>query len=243
MSASFRNLSNFLVVFVLITIQSTTVIAQRFMRDSMSAQMEAENRGEMTLANENLAGMSREMFLLQDLNWELAPPNLDELQDRKLAKHIRKYLNAPLQMKLFRKQGKHGLKAMGITERGTKLRAFWRQGARLNRTPADVLQASYDDAVQARLFSVEFEIVLPSLKRGQTELPSVVYEVAVEPGTMNPKAMIPRGSSHVRVVREGASVNAGMCAVGVAKMRAGLVDSSWARGRAIFRKGRAPGVI
>jgi hypothetical protein len=223
--------------------------AQRFLREGFSNQMDSDFRGEMKLEdNEALSGMTREMFLMQDLEWELEPPVIDSANlDSATSRHIHKYLKSPIRLKLSKRKGQYGLRAIGVLENGQKLRGFWRQGAsaqtRLKTT--DFLDAPYDDAVRSRLFMVEFEMQLPPVK-GKKGLPSVVYQVAIEPGSMNPKAMIPRGSSKMLAYPDGHDgsqcVEAGKCNVGVA-MKAGLVDPIWARGRQIFRKGRSPGLI
>jgi hypothetical protein len=222
--------------------------AQRFLREGFSNQMESDFRGEMKLdENEALSGMTREMFLIQDLEWELEPPMIKANLDGKLQRHMRKYLDAPIQLKLLKNKGKYGLRAVGVLPNGQKLRGFWRQGSpsQMQLKASDFLEASYDDAVRSRLFVVDFEIQLPPLGKGKG-LPSVVYQVAVEPGSMNPKAYIPRGSGRILVYPSGheqsSCVDAGTCNVGVS-MRAGLVDPTWARGRPFFRKGRSPGLI
>lgn len=211
--------------------------------------MESDFRAETKLdENDALSGMTREMFLMQDLEWELEPPSVEEDLDGPLQRHIRKYLNSPIQLKLSRKKGKFGLRAMGRMENGQRLRAFWRQGAagQTRLKPSDFLEASYDEAVRSRLFMVEFEVQLPPLGKDK-KMPSVVYQVAVEPGSMNPKAMIPRGSGKLQVYPVGHDagaqcIEAGTCNVGIT-MKAGLVDPNWSRGRAIFRKGRSPGLM
>jgi len=234
-----------------IVLQQHTIHAQRFLREGFSNQMESDFRGEMKLDdNEALSGMTREMFLIQDLDWELEPPVIQERQllDGKLKRHIDKYLNTPIKLKLLKNKGKYGLRAVGILPNGQKLRGFWRQGAggQTQLKSSEFLVASYDDAVRSRLFLVEFEVQLPPLVKGKGGLPSVVYQVAVEPGSLNPKAYIPRGSGKIYVYPSGhehsRSVDAGICNVGVS-MRAGLVDPTWARGRPFFRKGRSPGLI
>ena len=45
------------------------VSGQRFMRDT--GQASAQLRAEMELEGESLGGMSREMYLMKDKNWEL----------------------------------------------------------------------------------------------------------------------------------------------------------------------------
>jgi hypothetical protein len=232
-------------LFVALLLTLTHVQAQRFLREGFSSGMENDMRGEMKLdENEALAGMSREMFLMQDLAWELEPPQLENI-DGKLKKHIQRYLSSPIQLKLLKKRGKFGLRAIGKTGDGLKLRAFWRQGTSPQVKTSDFLSASYDDAVRSRLPMVEFEVVLPPMQKGKA-LPSVVYQVAVEPGTMNPKAMIPRGSGKIRVYplghEKGNLIDAGACNVGMT-MKAGLVDPSWAKGRKYFWQGRSTGLI
>ena len=233
------------VVFLLLLSLSSGVTGQRFLREGFSNQMESDFRSEAALEdNQALSGMTREMFLMQDLEWEVEPPVSLELADRGLKRHVEKYIRHPIHLKLMKRQGKHGLRAVGTTDDGKKLRAFWRQGTVSNRLKAsDLLQASYDDAVQSRLFTVEFEIALPAYKKKQ---PSVVYQVAVEGGGMNPKAMVPRGGGTIKVypAREKgvAPIVAGTAPVGL-RMKPGLIDPSWARGRNILRIGRSAGFI
>jgi len=254
-------------VFAIVAMDVVFVDAQRFLREGFSNQMESDFRGEMKVEDgEAMAGMTREMFLLQDNvdTWELEPPVLDgaenggSLLDGKLRRHIRKYLHSQIQFKLLKKKGRYGMRAIGVLPNGQKLRGFWRQGSGSQQQlkSSDFLTASYDDAVRSRLFVVEFEVQLPPISpRSSKTLPSVVYQVAVEPGTMNPKSMIPRGTGKIRVFPEGHESSepgmtkclddVGSCNVGL-KMRAGLIDPTWARGhRPFFRKGggRSPGLI
>jgi hypothetical protein len=220
--------------------------AQRFLRSS--GQSDTDFRGEMALdTNEALSGMTREMFLMQDVEWELEPPVLEGV-DRKLQRHIQKYLANPVQLKLHKKKGKYGMRAIGKMSDGKKLRAFWRQGsaAAHQLKTSEFLEASYDEAVRSRLFTVEFEILLPPLTKGSNALPSVVYQIPVEPGSMNAKSMVPRGAGKVKVYPvghdAGPAVDAGKGNVGIS-MRAGLVDPGWAKGRAVFRPGRSLGLL
>ena len=222
------------------------VIGQRFLKP-VSGQMDSDFRGEMKLdENEALSGMTREMFLMQDVDWELQPPKLEAQKlDRKLRNHIGKYFSSPMHMKLLKKKGKFGLRAIGQTDNGKKLRAFWRQGVVETKKASDFLTVSYDEAVRSRLFAVEFEVQLPPLKRGSKTLPSVVYQIPLEPGSLNAKSMVPRCTGSVRVYPEGRSVpaiEAGTCNAGIS-MKPGIVDPSWAKGRPIFRKGRSTGLM
>jgi hypothetical protein len=239
----------FLSKIVLLTLLQCAALssAQRFLREGFSNQMESDFRAEAALDdNQALSGMTREMFLMQDLDWELQPPtSLNLSSDRGLERHIKKYTQHPISLKLLKRQGKHGLRAIGTTDDGKKLRGFWRQATAPSRLKSsDFLEASYDDAVKSRLFLVEFEVQLPRYKKHQ---PAVVYQVAVEGGGMNPKAMVPRGDGTIKVfpAREeqgGTPELAGTGAVGL-RMKAGLVDPGWARGRAILRKGKSAGFI
>jgi hypothetical protein len=241
-----RKMKNIPKMLSLCLILLPSIAAQRFLRSSDA--MESDFRGEMKLdENEGLSGMTREMFLMQDINWELQPPILSAALESKMRSHIRKYLSKPVQLKLLKKQGKYGLRAVGVTGNGQKLRAFWRQGvAGKDRAKAsDFLEVSYDTAVRSRLFTVEFEVQLPPLP-GSKELPSVVFQIPVEPGNMNPKAMVARGAGTVRVYPAGRSEepldDVGICRAGAA-MRAGLVDRGWAKGLTVFRKGRSVGIV
>jgi len=193
------------------------------------------------------SGMSREMFLMKDKQWELLPPTDMEGISGSVRRHVLKYLKDPVKLSLQKKQGKYGMRAIGKTESGQKLRAYWRQcppGTIQRLTPSEFLKVSYDAAVRSRLSMVEFEVQLPPMKRSK-KLTSVVYSIAIEPGTMNPKAIIPRGAGKIRIYPEGREckpVEAGSGNIGLS-MRSGLVDPSWAKGRPVFRKGRPAGVL
>lgn len=245
------SLRHYLCFFVVLTTLLSTSNAQRFLRQGFS-NSGSDLGNEMKLDDTDMSGLTREMVLMKDLPWELQPPTLEGIGDVKLKRHIHKYLNCPVHLSLHKMRGKYGLRAVGKMEKsGKKLRAFWRQsppGKLPQLRPSEFLQASYDDAVRSRLFVVDFELLLPPLK-GSKNLPSVVYSIAVEPGSMNPKALIPRGVGKVRVYPNGRtsgvddSIVAGIGHVGVS-MRAGLVDPSWAKGhRPAFRKGRSVGTI
>jgi hypothetical protein len=255
---------------VVLALISSKVTAQRFMRQGFSNQ---EDFGaEMRLEdNEPATGMTREMFLMQDLHWTLEPPSCKGL-DGATRRHIEKYLGRgkkPIELTLSKKRGKFGLRAiakqqqdgknlLGRPVRPKKLRAFWRQSAPADAPHAgktakpllkssEFLTAPYDQAVRSRLFTVEFEIQLPPVKKGRGgAMPSVVYQVPVEPGSMNPRVIVPRGTGQVWVYPTGDKsrpVDAGSSNVSVVRMRSGLVDPSWARGtRPFFWKGRSTGL-
>jgi len=198
--------------------------------------------------NESAIDMTREMFLMQNMEWEIQPAVDLNVPDAAVRQQIKKYLSKPVEMKLFKKRGKYGLRAIGRTQDGKKLRAFWRQasGASTRLKDSSFLTASYDDAVRSRLFTVEFEVQLPPIKKGQP-LPSVVYQFSVEPGSMNPKALVPRGTGRVSVFpaarSEGKLEDVGKATIGAVAMKPGLVDPGWAKGRPIFRRGRKSGLM
>lgn len=241
------------IVWCWLAICPTLVLSQRFLRQGFSNQ---EDFGaEMELDDKEAAvDMTREMFLMQNLNWQLPKlesSQLSRIPDRAVRRHVQKYLGSqPVELKLFKKRGRYGLRAVGKAgDKGPKLRAFWRQ-ADVNRLPksSDFLSTSYADAVQSRLFSVEFEVQLPpvSKKKSSAGLPSVIYRFSVEPGSMNPKALVPRGAGSLSVLPHGKSgdkLPAGKCTIGVVPMKPGLIDPSWAKGRPIFRKGRSVGLM
>jgi hypothetical protein len=234
---------------LLLALLCSMASGQRFLRQGFSNRMDSDFQGEMKLdENDSLSGLTREMFLMQNVDWELEPPSLEHILDPKLKKHIRRYMNQPIQLKLMRKKGRYGLRAVGYLNDGKMLRAFWREGTSGIRTlkSTEFLEVPYDEAVRSRLFNVEFEVQLPPMKKGSKDLPSVVYQIPMEAGSMNPKAMVPRGAGKVVVYPTGheksVAFEAGRGYIGIS-MRAGLIDPSWAKGRAIFRKGRSTGLI
>ena len=224
--------------------------AQGFLREGFNSQMGSDARNEFKLEdNESAGGMSREMYLMKELDWELHPADFSGIKDARLRRHIQSFFKQPVLMKLSPRKGKHGLRAMGLGPAGKKLRGFWRQTGGTALKAGDFLTASYDDAVRTRLSTLEFEVQLPPVTKTSKVLPSVIYSVAVEPGSMNAKAIVPRGAGRVRILPNGhgpndkdESLQLGKAHISI-PMRAGIVDPSWAKGRAIFRKGRPAGVI
>lgn len=227
------------------------VSAQRFLREGFSNQMESDFKGEMKLEeNESASGMTREMFLMKDLDWELQPVDFKNVKDMQMRRHLESFFSEPVTMKLSARKGKYGLRAVGQLHSGKRLRAFWRQvGANPRVKTSDLLSTSYEEALRTRLSVVEFEVQLPPTNRKSKVLPSVVFSVPVEPGTMNAKAIIPRGSGTIRVLPRGRGMDETNPSQQVGKgfvslpMRAGLVDPGWAKGRSIFRRGRSTGAI
>jgi len=230
-------------VFVLVVL-TRLELACGGLRDGFNSQMDSEYKAEMQMGDgEAMQGMSREMFQMQDADWEIQPPKLENLSPS-MKSHILKYLDEPVKLTLQRRRGKYGMRAIGELPSGQKLRAYWRQGAEKRMRSSEFLHASYDDAVRSRLSMVEFELQLPPLKKSK-KLTSVVYSVAVETGSLTSKAIVPRGSGRIKVYpsgHDGDSVEAGKGVVGL-KMKAGLIDPGWAKGKRIFRKGRPVGVI
>lgn len=222
-------------------------LAQRFLREGFSNQMDTDFRAEVQIEDqEAMQGMTREMFLMQDRSWELQAPNL-QIKDPTLRRHIQHYFTGPIDLKLLKRKGKYGFRAVGKLENGKKVRAFWRQSTVGERLKAsDFLEVPYDAAVRSRLFNVEFEVQLPPMRGRKDVHPSIVYQIPFESGGMNPKAMIPRGAGKIKVYplghEKGECIEAGTCNVGL-PMKPGIIDPSWARGRAVFRKGRSAGVI
>jgi len=211
--------------------------------------MDSEFKAEMGMDDTDVSmpGMTREMIGMQDVEWELEPPSsLHVPNNPQLTKYLKKYLNKPISLKLNKRRGgKLGLRAVGVTSEGKKLRAFWRPAqSRPQARNTDFLEMSYDEAVSARLAGVEFEVQLP---RFQKVVPSVVYQISIESGVMNPKAIVTRGDGGVKVFpardKDATScVEVGTGKVGM-RMKPGIVDPSWARGRTILRKGRSAGYI
>lgn len=269
--------------------------AQRFLRqgfsnnEDFSSEMKLDDTTDGSNAN-NAFDMTREMFIIQDLLWQIQSPipstSNDNNQLKKyvpnpvIRQHIQKYIQqAPIDIRLLKKRGKYGLRAVGRMGNGKKVRAFWRQSvlppsvsppptttATTASRGIDFLKASYDDACRSRLFTVEFELQLPPIKdqlldkkkrnsssnNNNNILPSIIYQVSLEPGSMNPKAMVPRSAGRVYVLPYGRTTGTssannkfeiGKAYVSAAPMKPGIVDPGWAKGRAIFRKGRNSGLM
>jgi hypothetical protein len=225
------------------------VSAQGFLRDGFNSGMEGDFNREMNVeGKEVVAGMTKEMVLMEKSDWELQPINFNCIKDGPLRRHLQSFMSEPITLKLSNRKGKHGMRAIGQLGSGEKLRAYWRQSGEGNRLKgSDLLEVSYEDACRSRLSTIEFEVQLPPVGKSK-KLPSVVYSVPVEQGSMNGKAMIPRGACVVKVFPVGHGQGAtpvldvGKSFVNI-PMRAGLVDPGWAKGRSIFRKGRSTGAM
>ena len=224
--------------------------AQGFLRQGFSSQRGSEARNALKLDDNEFAnGMSREMYLMKEIDWELHPADFSGIKDASLRRHVESFFQHPVLMKLSPRKGKRGLRAMGRTSGGKRLRGFWRPAGGMALNTGDFLSASYDDAVRTRLSTLEFEVQLPPMSRKSGNLPSVIYSVAVEPGPMNAKSIVPRGAGLVRVMPNGSSPQSNAESIDLGKahvslpMRAGIVDPSWAKGRAVFRKGRPTGLL
>lgn len=237
-----------LLLFSLLLLQ---VSAKRFLREGFSNQMESDFKGEMKLEeNESASGLTREMFLMKEIDWELQPVDFTLVRDAKLRRHLESFFSKPVKVKLTTRKGKHGLRAVGQLQSGKRLRAFWRQAGGTSRSsPSEFLTGSYEEAVRSRISMLEFELQLPPVDKKSKKLPSVVFSVAVEPGSMNAKAIIPRGAGTVKILPHGHDAGDAVPTIHAGKgyvslpMRAGLVDPSWAKGRAVFRKGRPAGTV
>ena len=83
------------------------VSAQRFLREGFSNQMESDFRGEMKLDESDMAsGMTREMFLMQEIDWELQPVDFAGVHDSKLRRHLQGFFKDPVKLKLSKRKGK-----------------------------------------------------------------------------------------------------------------------------------------
>ncbi|KAG7363760.1 hypothetical protein IV203_027121 [Nitzschia inconspicua] len=250
-----------------------TLVESNFLRDGFSSKIgnDAKSRMKLDDAGGAAVGMSREMFLMKDRQWELQPPQMVDftaIKDMSLRKQCQRYLQQPVRIKLSQKRGKYGLRAVGELPSGQRLRGFWRPasgsggGTTANNKGLDLLKIGYDEAIRQRLTTVEFELQLPSSSsssRGRnkqnasqkkTSLPSVIYSITMEPGAMNKKAVVPRGGGSVRILPHGhgdggessTTIEVGKAYVTI-PMRNGLVDPGWAKGRMAFRRGRSVGTI
>jgi len=245
MSSRISLINTFIVIVCLLI---KTDVTHGGLREGFSSKVGSDARNKMKDEAGAANGMTREMFLMKDKTWELQPVDFSCINNLKLRRHCQKFLSHPIQMKLSNRKGKFGLRAQGQLQSGKRLRGFWRQstpGAKAD----DFLKLRYDEAVKQRLTTIEFEVQLPPTDKKSRKLPSVIYSIVVEGGSMNPKAIVPRGAGNVRVLPEGHSeeeevdtLNAGKAHVSL-PMKGGIVDPGWAKGRLIFRKGRPTGTV
>lgn len=222
------------------------------------------------------SGVSNDLTLLRGSSWNLQPLQVDSdhqsADASKYMGHIQKYLSKSLEVKLSGRQGKNGMRAVGRTPDGTKLRMFWRGHADRLVASDDLLKLSYDDAVKKTVPTCELEIQLPPVgktPRGKKPLlPCVIYTISFERGQMDKEKLVPKHTVDAKFLlrgKERADINANKkktyskygppdeskVATGsrigharlTAPMKAGLVDPAWAKGRAIFRKGRPTGQV
>ena len=120
------------------------------------------------------------------------------------------------------------------------------------------LRDSYEDCLK-RLYGkyVELEVLLPKSRGGPP--PSLVYRVPITAGSVNPFGMVSKSRATVTLYPKGRSLAASSgpgarsaqkdlaISVGLSNVHVplgpGLVDPSWVRGKKLFWKGRAVGLI
>ena len=141
------------------------------LREGFTSKVGNDARNKMKDEAGALNGMTREMFLMKDKEWELQPVDFSCIKNLKLRRHCQKFLDRPVQMKLSARKGKYGLRAQGQLHNGKRLRGFWRQSIP-NTKAKDFLKLSYDEAVRQRLTSVEFEVQLPPTDKKSKRLPT-----------------------------------------------------------------------
>ena len=221
-----------------------------FMRDGFNSGMDREFTPENQEIDDS-GGMTQEMIMMKNQEWQLDPIDFKKVTDKKLRKHLQAFLGKSTRVKVTNLPLKKGLgyRAMGKTASGRKLRAAWRAGTRRDEIKSkDIANQSYDEAVRRRQGAshVNIELMLPPMK-GSKDLPSLVYDVVVERGSVNPEAIIARSEGRVTLYPKGYKNKTEKEDVGTARasmpMKAGLVDPAWARGRIVFRKGRSVGQV
>jgi hypothetical protein len=193
--------------------------------------------------------MTKEMTKMQSKVWKVDPIPLHKIKDRRLRAHLSKFVNKPLEIKLLGRAASKTNAFRAICKRpdGTKLRATWKRGTNgAALTQADLMTTDYDSAKirKAGVTVVDLEVTLPPLA-GRKELPQVVYTLAVGPGASNPESTITKSLATITFLPRGhghKSYPLGQAYV-TAPMGAAIVDSSWVKGKTIFRKGRSVGHI
>jgi hypothetical protein len=223
---------------------------EAILRDGFSSGMDREFSPEGQEIDDS-GGMTQEMIKMKNQEWQLDPIDFTKIADKKLRKHLQTILGKPTRIKVTNLPLKKGLgyRAMGKTANGKKLRAAWRAGTRRNEIRSkDIVNEPFDDAVRRRQGAshINIELMLPSVK-GSKDLPSLVYDVVVEMGSVNPEAVVARSKGTATLYPKGYKHKEYKVDVGTARacmpMKAGLVDPAWARGRTIFRKGRSVGQL
>lgn len=221
-----------------------------FMRDGFNAGMDREFSPENQEIDDS-GGMTQEMLMMKNQEWQLDPIDFSQISNKKLKRHLKSLVGKPTRIKVTNLPLKKGLgyRAMGKTANGRKLRAAWRAGTRRNEIKnKDIVHEPYEEAVRRRngAAHVNIELMLPPVK-GSKDLPSLVYDIVVERGSVNPEAIITRNKGKVTLYPKGYKNKTDKVDVGYAQacmpMKAGIVDPSWARGRTIFRKGRSVGQV
>lgn len=240
----------FLVV-LLASFDSTNAARGGFMRDGFNAGMDREFSPENQEIDDS-GGMTQEMLMMKNQEWQLNPIDFSKVPNAKLKKHLKSLVGKPTRIKVTNLPLKRGLgyRAMAKTSSGRKLRAAWRAGTRRNEVKSkDLVHESYEEAVRRRngAAHVNIELMLPPVSKGSKDLPSLVYDIVVERGSVNPEAIITRNKGKVTLYPKGYKNKQDKIDVGFAQasmpMKAGIVDPAWARGRTIFRKGRSVGQV
>ena len=237
---------------VLVFLGIAVLPVQAGLRDGFSSKVGADTKNRMKLDDAGAAaGLSREVYLMKDKRWEIQPADFSGIDNLKLRRQCEQFLSKPITMKLSTKRGKYGMRAVGDLPNGKRLRGFWRQapGSGTMTQGSDFLKLKYADAVKQRLTTIEFELQLPPTNKKSKTLPTVIYSIAMEPGAMNQKAIVPRGGGSVRILPKGhgdgeevETQELGKAYINI-PMRGGIVDPGWAKGRMAFRRGRSTGPV
>lgn len=129
-------------------------------------------------------------------------------------------------------------------------RAFMQSSA-VAQQEKDLLCKSYEDNA-SKLFPSHFvlEVFLPKTRACKGGNPLVTYSIPFGPGTTSPKSKVPQANGVVTVFpngrKRGGDLSDGI-EIGKTSLHlnagAGLVDSTWAKGRRYFWKGRDLGTL
>lgn len=178
--------------------------------------------------------------------------NLDtKVREANLRRHLQKYLGKkPLSFKCLNKRAKNrednAFRAIVKTAEGDKLRGFWKRVEYKEYLGSkELLTLSYDEALRRRGTSgttVDFEVQLPPIGG---RCPSVVYSLVLGTGSSLREATVCKSPSVVKIHPkglEGKGFKVGSTYIS-SPQKSGVVDSSWARGRTIFRSGQSIGKV
>lgn len=188
----------------------------------------------------------------QNKQWHLFPPidNFSKLKDGKLRRHIRSYFGKPIEIELERENSDEVQRraVIGTLKPGKYLLGHWGVESRDvdDERPSNVLLDSYDVVRQSMFTPMQVKFKLPPINKRSTDSIYVVWSITLDPSEILPECAKPGSGVVVKVVKEPINNPPEVLYQGSSfaafSAKTGVVDHSWAKGRAFFRRGRTLGV-